>query len=169
MSKILPLVRIAVILLVSASASSCYQWHEYCDSPWIRWSYGITSLGATEIMHRCISPDTTRRAMEGDADEMYFLAHNSKVPSARQEWLCRAAHAGHVNAQFEMGLDREKSEDDAKRNKVRAFIWYSLAVQGDHADAAVYRNDLENRMTSDELSEARLLVTDWKPRPQECD
>jgi hypothetical protein len=43
-------------------------------------------------------------------------------------------------------------------------MWYKLGAANGGTSGAIMRNDLAIRMTSDQLSEAKKLAREWKPK-----
>ncbi len=87
------------------------------------------------------------------------------------EDLRRAAEAGDVVAQFELGTLYEygfRMPD----NEAPALAWYTLAAEQGHAKASARRDALRARMQPAAVEQAAALATQWrsaKPQPVATD
>jgi len=73
-----------------------------------------------------------------------------------------AAEKGNAKAQFNLALMYYRGEDLPK-DYVQAHMWAGLSASNGSREAAFLRNDLEKKMTSEQLREARRLAQKWKP------
>jgi TPR repeat protein len=90
------------------------------------------------------------------------------VPEDIQEaakWWTLAANQGDAESQASLGFLYE-SGSGVKQDYAQAFLWYSLVVADypAHANALAGRQAVAKKMTPAQLSEAQILVQNWKPR-----
>jgi TPR repeat protein len=78
-------------------------------------------------------------------------------------WYRRSAHQGNDLAQRKLDLLYEGG-DGVPKDYVQAYMWYKLEAANGGTSGAIMRNDLAIRMTSDQLSEAKKLAREWKPK-----
>ncbi|MDD5273776.1 MAG: sel1 repeat family protein, partial [Methylovulum sp.] len=78
-------------------------------------------------------------------------------------WIEKAARAGYVKAQYELGnIYRFKSgvENDTKR----AYLWFTLAAGQGSMEAAIGRDQVETRLKPEEIAalqeEAGRIITE---------
>lgn len=80
------------------------------------------------------------------------------------EYFVKAAQQDFGPAQLELGMLYEKG-DCLPQDNVQAFLWYSLAAAKGEGKAVSGLRNLERRMDSQSLLEARQLLENWKPVP----
>lgn len=133
-------------------------------------SYSVLPVRAGEARRKMLTD-----AESGDLKAAFALYRSGDLNAARFLWLCRAAHGGYALAQEELG-DLYTSERGlearnlgfAELNLVQGYKWYSLAQVNGLPRAKFLRDQLEQKMTSDQIREARQLAADWKPDPARC-
>ena len=76
------------------------------------------------------------------------------------KWLRKAAEQGFAEAQFSVGHYYDLG-DGVPVNKVRAYMWYSLAVAQGNEIAAPPLQYLDEHMSSSDISKAQELAIDW--------
>jgi hypothetical protein len=92
------------------------------------------------------------------------------------KWFHRAAEQGYGKAMVNLGADYAVGEGVAQ-NYIEAYKWFSLAaIASDYLDrsdnqpvkleAARRRDDIARRLTSAQLTEAQVLVRQWKAKPE---
>lgn len=81
-------------------------------------------------------------------------------------WYLRAANQENDLAQQKLGLLYERG-DGVQKDFVKAYMWYKLGTAKGRTPGTIRRDDLATRMTSDQLAEAKKLVREWKPKPNE--
>ncbi len=115
-------------------------------------------------------------ADQGDASAQYNLgfmyATGQGVPQDGAEavrWFRLAADQGFADAQANLGFMYATGQGVAQ-DDVEAHMWYILAAarsSGEVRDVSVKaRNDVAERMTSEQIAEAQRLAREWKPRTE---
>jgi TPR repeat protein len=85
------------------------------------------------------------------------------------KWYRRAAEQGHAFGQSLLGYMYEDGQG-VPLDYVQAHMWFNLAAaralaQGENRDAAVWlRDNVEAKMTPDQIAEAQRLAREWKPK-----
>lgn len=118
--------------------------------------------------------DTLRRAAQGDAEAHYELGKNALQTDDKWRWLCRAAHRGDRQAQFNLSVMYSKDYENFPNDRVQAYMWYSLAAKGCAGTPGYCPNDLGRRflakkMTQEQITMVDSLVAEWEPNPAECE
>jgi len=112
---------------------------------------------------------TESRAHKGDPEaqlELFYVRHD---PLEKLKWLCRAADQGQRNAQKELADLYREGCGVINQDLARAYVWFSLALQGDVGE---YRSNLDSVikfMSQAQLNEAEHMLTNWKPGQCERD
>ena len=110
------------------------------------------------------------RAEAGDAESQLQLYYVEKEQNASLKWLCRAADQGYPAAQLEMGRLYQKGLKGLKQDRLRAYIWYSLAARGGYKDWDVRElRSLKSQMTPDQTIKATDMLDSWQPGQCERD
>ena len=109
-------------------------------------------------------------AERGNRQAQYRLAvmyaNGWGVPRDEAEsnrWYREAAERGDASAQSLVGSAYLFGRG-APRDFVQAYLWLSLAARGGDKSAAKVRDGLEGNMTAAQISEARRLTREWKPK-----
>ncbi len=91
--------------------------------------------------------------------------------SKGQQWmsLCPRAVNGDGQARSNVAWHYRHGWSPVKQDYVRAYVWYVLAYQAAYSEAASYRDDLTEIMTSDQIAEAERLVAQWNPDGETCE
>jgi hypothetical protein len=154
---------------VCTSTDVCFARGEFANYP--AGVYGRTGQALEESWEReTRAAELEPKALGGDADAQYELAHLTTDAEMRWAWLCRAAHGGHLRARRWMGAGyltgvRDSDEPD----HVRAYLWYGLAAsEGDPQSDRALRS-LAGRLSMEERETAERLIDGWRPNPKECD
>jgi TPR repeat protein len=142
-----------------------------------------TLLGLIYFHGRGISKDEVeaakwfrRAADQGDATAQFHLglmyAKGRGVPQNFAEaakWVRLAADAGDAEAQFNLGVMYYKGEG-VPQSDLNAHLWFNLAAahftaseRHKRAQATKARDDVEARMTPEEIRKAQKLAREWKP------
>jgi tetratricopeptide (TPR) repeat protein len=102
------------------------------------------------------------------AVEETYRQYVSRAPNdlTRLPYLCRAADAGHPNAQMEVGRHFAQGNYGIQKDVKRAYVWYSLADSG---GSDMHLQLLLREMTSEQITEAKRMLADWKPGQCEHD
>ncbi len=115
------------------------------------------------------------KAKSGDPDAQYNLAEDYKNGTGVQEdmkealkWYHHSAMQGDTDAQFALGFVY-RGGGGIEMNKVLSYMWFDLASKGGNPRAFDLRNDVAWSMTQYEISEARKLVSEWKPGKDDPD
>lgn len=108
------------------------------------------------------------RSGNADAEEligvMYALGLGVERDAERAfEWYLRASMKGHPGAQSGLGWYYELGLGMPAPDLVRAYLWYGLSSIGGDPDAVDSLEQLQNRMTSEEIERAQVLINDYKP------
>lgn len=108
------------------------------------------------------------RSGNAEAEEligvMYALGLGvEKDPERAFEWYLRASMKGHPGAQSGIGWYYELGLGMPAPDLVRAYLWYALSAIGGDPDAVDSLEELQNRMTREEIERAQVLVNDYKP------
>jgi TPR repeat protein len=88
--------------------------------------------------------------------------------AAALSWYRRAADQGNTAAQLNLGVMYLQGEG-APKDYVSAYMWFNLAAAAIPAVefpnvAAAYRDEVAEKMTSEQVAEAQRLAREWKPR-----
>lgn len=107
------------------------------------------------------------RAGNAEAEHMLGIVYGLGLGVARDEqraaeWYLRAALKGFPAAQSSLGFYYETGRGLAAPDLVRAYVWYALADIGGDADAGASRDTVTGQMTAQQVTEARLLVEDYR-------
>jgi hypothetical protein len=112
----------------------------------------------------------SKAANQGYTDAEYnlgILYHNgdgvTKDHREAARWYRLAAEKGNAKAQFNLALMYYRGEGFTK-NYVEAYMWAGLSASNGSREAGILRNDLEKKMTSAQLREAKRLAQEWKPK-----
>ncbi len=112
-----------------------------------------------------VAEEQRQRAEKGDADAQYNLGRAYQYGfgvavnlAESAEWYGRAAGQGLPSAQHALALMYENGWG-VSRDYVAADKWYTLAAKGGVSNG----DELEKKMTSAQIAEAKKLVAEWKP------
>ena len=95
-----------------------------------------------------------------------MYANGWGVPQDEAEanrWYRKAAEQGDASAQSLVGSAYLFGRG-APKDFVQAYLWLNLAAQGGDKSAGKVRDSLEGIMTAAQISEARRLTREWKPK-----
>jgi uncharacterized protein len=116
------------------------------------------------------------RAERGDADAQFNLAKmyesgrsgRKRDYSQAEHWHRKAAEQGDPYAQASLGILLRFGKGVAQ-NYVEAYKWLQLAVSqtsgGEQESILELRDSTAARMTPEQITEAKRLATEWKPKP----
>jgi hypothetical protein len=107
------------------------------------------------------------RSGNADAEEligvMYALGLGVERDDARAfEWYLRAAMKGHAGAQSGVGWYYEVGRGLPAPDLVRAYLWYALSAIGGDPDAAISLEEVQKKMTSEQIEKAHVLIDDYR-------
>ncbi|QHQ35078.1 tetratricopeptide repeat protein [Algicella marina] len=107
------------------------------------------------------------RAGNADAEQLlgvlYALGLGVEQDHARAfEWYLRASMKGHPGAQAGVGWYYETGRGLPAPDRVRAYMWYVLGAIGGDADASLNQEEIQRKMTPEEIEKAHVLIDDYK-------
>ena len=109
-------------------------------------------------------------ADQGDIDAAFrvgfMYTHGQGVPQDLDEairWVRKAAEAGHPEAQYNMGLNYELGRGVVE-DIVQAHVWFTLASSQGYRAARQMRDDTSERMTPEQIAEARKQAVEMMPK-----
>jgi hypothetical protein len=112
-------------------------------------------------------------AEQGNAKGQYYLAvifdMGDGVPRDYAEalkWYRKAAEQGLAVAQSNLGAMYGLGQG-VPRDYVRACMWLNLAAEQGYSEAQNCIEAISEKMTPDQIAEARRLAKEWKPRGTE--
>jgi len=108
------------------------------------------------------------RSGNADAEEligvMYALGLGVEKDLERAfEWYLRSSMKGHPGAQSGVGWYYELGLGMPRPDLVRAYMWYALSSIGGDPDAVDSLEEIQKRMTQEQIDRAQVLVNDYKP------
>ena len=108
------------------------------------------------------------RSGNADAEEligvMYALGLGVEKDAERAfEWYLRASMKGHPGAQSGIGWYYELGIGMPAPDLVRAYLWYGLSSIGGDPDAVLSLEEIQKKMTQEEIDRAEVLINDYKP------
>jgi uncharacterized protein len=80
------------------------------------------------------------------------------------QWYRKAAEQGYALAQLALGVMYSQG-GGVTRDYAEAYMWFSLAAAQNLAGAGPALDNLESRMTPDQIAAAQKLAREWKPVP----
>ena len=119
---------------------------------------------------RLLRPLAERGNRQAQYNLAVMYANGRGVPRDEAEanrWYRKAAEQGDPSAQSLVGSGYLYGRG-APKDFVQAYLWLSLAAHGGDGAAAKVRDGLERFMTAGQISEARKLTRDWKPKRAEA-
>jgi hypothetical protein len=101
--------------------------------------------------------DQESRELHHKIGQIYYFGGNGVLQNYTEarKWFLRAAEAGHVDAQFYLGLTYAQG---APQDYVLAHMWVNIANAKRQKDASSYLGRLEPKMTADEIALAQELA-----------
>lgn len=114
------------------------------------------------------------KAQKGDAEAQFelgdiYLSGNGVDQSDKKGllWVRRSADQGFARAQHYMGEAYTNGVGlILKKNTVEACKWLTLAANQEHGPATRSMKDLQEKMTPQEIEQAKKLAQDWKPKKE---
>ena len=108
------------------------------------------------------------RSGNADAEEligvMYALGLGvERDPERAFEWYLRSSLKGHPGAQSGLGWYYELGLGLPAPDLVRAYLWYGLSAIGGDPDAVLSLEEIQKRMSAEEIERAQVLINDYKP------
>ncbi|WP_187429858.1 hypothetical protein ROLI_010870 [Roseobacter fucihabitans] len=107
------------------------------------------------------------RSSNADAEELIGVIYTMGLGVARDdvrafEWYLRSAMKGHPGAQSGVGWYYEVGRGLPSPDLVRAYKWYTLSAIGGDPDAVISLEEVDKKMTPEEIEKAHVLVADYK-------
>jgi TPR repeat protein len=105
--------------------------------------------------------------------ELYYVGQGVKQDyQAAVKWFAAAAEQGQTQAQTKLGLvlvaggdiDDPKPEQNVPQNYVSAHMWLEVAAAAGEVRAREERDNLARKMTAEQLSRSKQLVTEYETR-----
>jgi TonB family protein len=90
--------------------------------------------------------------------------HGQGIPAATKEaanWYRKAADQAYAQAQYALGMLYANGQGGLQDN-VQAYMWLDLSSALGVAEAAREREKVAEKMTPEQIAEARRLVEEWK-------
>jgi TPR repeat protein len=123
-------------------------------------------------------PTLRERAARGDADAQFNLAKMYEAGrgglkrdyTEAERWHRKAAEQGDPYAQASLGILLRFGKG-VSQDYVEAYKWFQLAVSqtsgGEQESIMELRDSTAARMTPEQITEAKRLARDWKPKPNQ--
>ena len=109
----------------------------------------------------------TKSAAQGLAEAQYRLGvmyeYGDGVTQDDVEavsWYRKAAEQGHARAQKWLGWMYSKGRG-VPRDYIHAYKWYDIAIANGKNAYRVYRDRIEQKMTSTQIAKAQRLAREW--------
>jgi TPR repeat protein len=107
------------------------------------------------------------RSGNAEAEELIGVMYAMGLGVARDdmrafEWYLRASMKGHPGAQSGVGWYYEVGRGMPAPDLVRAYMWYVLSAIGGDPDAAISQDEVTKKMSPEQISEAHVLIDDYK-------
>lgn len=80
------------------------------------------------------------------------------------DWFKRAGRSGHANAAYALAKMLENG-DIISKDLVEAHAWAATAANNEHKDGIILREKIEQKLTPNDLSEARRIFASWQIEP----
>ena len=107
-----------------------------------------------------------KAADRGNANAQFVLGLDSEDYAEEDRWWRLAADQGHADAQHLLALSYEGGFG-VPRDFVAAYMWYDLAASRASTDERQRysrdRDRIAERMSAQQIAEAKRLARDWKP------
>ncbi|MEX0963507.1 MAG: tetratricopeptide repeat protein [Pseudohongiellaceae bacterium] len=101
-------------------------------------------------------------AAQYNLGSLYYAGDGTEVDRDKAvEMFGRAAKAGHPNAALLLANMFAEGEH-VNKDAVQAHAWASMAIQNENLEAVALREDIQNRMSPQQLSQARRLFARWQ-------
>ena len=109
----------------------------------------------------------TKAAENGDAKAQYYLgymhANGHGVPQSYKEtvyWYTKAAAQNYTKAQYKLGHLYANAKG-TPQDYIKAYTWYEIASKRGEKSARNERDEIAEKMTSEEIEEALSFVKEW--------
>jgi TPR repeat protein len=115
-------------------------------------------------------------AKKGEAPAQFILGYANFMNmnyTAAVKWYQRAAGQGYADAQYTLG-EMHLGGLGVPQSNMQAYVWFGLAADNNDPlfdketrDDAAHNRDLAAvKMTTEQVVEARRLMSEWKPKPE---
>ena len=94
----------------------------------------------------------------GMYDDGEGVAEDDAVAAA---WYRKAAEKGHAKAQGNLGAMYANGEG-VPQDYVQAYAWFNLSAAQGHPMSRVYRDDVRQSMTPDQIAQGQALSREWQ-------
>ncbi|AXS39652.1 SEL1-like repeat protein [Breoghania sp. L-A4] len=135
-------------------------------------------LGSLYEKGRGVSRDTDkarewyiRAADQGNAKAMHnlavlYAAGGVDAPDFAKatQWFKKASRLGVRDSQYNLGILYARGFG-VGQDMIESYRWFTLAAQQGDADASAKRDEIAKKMSPQDLSAARLLVSTWVAEP----
>lgn len=108
-------------------------------------------------------------AEQKDINGSYYLGHMyangrgvSKDAREALKLYSYAAEMGNVDAQYGSALLYDSEDTDFPADKIKAFMWYDIAVKNGKLGAAKNRKIIASKMTAKEINIAKTNANKWQ-------
>lgn len=101
-------------------------------------------------------------AAQFNLGSLYYSGNGTTTDRTKAvEMFGRAAKAGHANAALLLA-NMFSEGDHVNKDPVQAHAWASMAINNENEEAIPLREDLEKRMSTEQLKQARRLFARWQ-------
>src|SRR6056297_2438362 len=121
----------------------------------------LMEAGAFEAAMEAFEP--LARSGNADAEELIGVMYAlglvvERDPERAFEWYLRSSLKGHPGAQSGLGWYYELGLGMPAPDLVRAYLWYGLSTIGGDPDAVLSLEEIQKRMTPEEIARAQVLI-----------
>lgn len=116
---------------------------------------------ALEWYQKSATHEVSAGAAQNLGNIYYWGKEVPKNPTKAAEWYRQAAALGSMLSQHNLGLMYYLG-DGVIKNKAKAYAWINLAAAQGYENAKLVRDDMEAKLSKDELAEAQRLSSNWK-------
>lgn len=125
----------------------------------------LMETGKFEAAREALWP--AARSGNADAEELigvlYALGLGVEQDYVRAfEWYLRSSLKGHPGAQSGVGWYYETGLGMPAPDLVRAYMWYGLSAIGGDPDAAISLEEVQKKMTAEQIEKAQILIDDYR-------
>ena len=154
--------------------TEAYEWYKKAaDNGSVR---GAHALGVMYVFGQGVAIDYaeamkwfTTAAQQGDVDSQYSLGvryakgdHVQQNFTEAVKWFSMAANQGQADAQVSLGR-RYANGEGVPKDVVEAYKWFTIAADQKHWAANGVRDDLEKKMTPEQIAEAVNRAKGFQP------
>ena len=178
--------RILLIIFIAAMVIGCMLPNTYYDpvDPYAR-GRRYYDRGRYDLAAQYWEPLLEK----GDCDAeywvgmLYFLGQGKKNDTQKAlEFWRKAANGNHPKAQAAMGdiyyqneaiIYHHCKDCNVQKDVIQAYVWYKLLeksarYKGEKEHAADVLQEIRKEMSREQLSEAEVAFSQWRPTPKDC-